>query len=59
MTNTGRAFTWRATAVNGEFVLPYATGGNAGGVHTTGPYVLSSGRTVEVPEAAVASGSAL
>ena len=59
VTNTGRAFTWRSTAVNGEFVLPYATGGSADGVRTTGPYVLSTGRTVEVPEAAVKSGSAL
>ncbi len=59
VTNTGRNFTWRATAVNGEFVLPYATGGSADGVRTTGPYVLSSGQTVEVSEAAVQSGSAL
>jgi dolichyl-diphosphooligosaccharide--protein glycosyltransferase len=59
VTNTGRAFTWRATAVNGAFVLPYATGGSADGVHTTGPYVLSGGRTVEVSEAAVASGGAV
>jgi dolichyl-diphosphooligosaccharide--protein glycosyltransferase len=59
VTNTGRAFTWRATAVNGEFVLPYATGGSAEGVHTTGPYVLSTGRTVEVTEDAVESGNAL
>ena len=59
VTNTGRAFTWRSTAVNGEFVLPYATGGSAEGVHTTGPYVLSTGRTVEVPEAAVQSGTTL
>lgn len=60
VTNTGRAFTWRSSAVNGEFVLPYATGGSAGGVHTTGPYrLLSTGRTVEVSEVAVQSGSAL
>ncbi len=60
VTNTGRAFTWRATAVNGEFVLPYATGGSTDGVRTTGPYrLLSTGRTVEVSEAAVQSGSAL
>ncbi len=60
VTNTGRNFTWRATAVNGEFVLPYATGGNAGDVHTTGPYrLLSTGGTVEVSEAAVESGSTL
>jgi dolichyl-diphosphooligosaccharide--protein glycosyltransferase len=59
VTNTGRAFTWRATAVNGEFVLPYATGGSAGAVHTTGPYILSNGRTIEVTEDAVESGSAL
>lgn len=56
VTNTGRAFTWRATAVNGEFVLPYSTGGAADGVHATGPYVLSGGRTVEVTEDAVLSG---
>jgi dolichyl-phosphooligosaccharide-protein glycotransferase len=60
LTNTGRAFTWRSTAVNGEFVLPYATGGSADGVHATGPYrLLSTGRTVEVSEVAVQSGSAL
>lgn len=60
VTNTGRAFTWRATAVNGEFVLPYATGGSTAGVRTTGPYrLISTGRSVEVSEAAVQSGSAL
>lgn len=60
VTNTGRNFTWRATAVNGEFVLPYATGGSTGDVHTTGPYrLLSTGGTVEVSEAAVESGSTL
>ena len=60
VTNTGRNFTWRETAVNGEFVLPYATGGNAGDVHTTGPYrLLSTGGTVEVSEAAVQSGSTI
>ncbi len=60
VTNTGRAFTWRSTAVNGEFVLPYATSGSTGDVHTTGPYrLLSTGGTVEVSEAAVQSGSSL
>jgi dolichyl-diphosphooligosaccharide--protein glycosyltransferase len=60
VTNTGRSFTWQATAVDGEFVLPYATGGSTGDVHTTGPYrLLSTGRTVEVSEAAVQAGSAL
>jgi dolichyl-diphosphooligosaccharide--protein glycosyltransferase len=60
VTNTGRNFTWRATAVNGEFTVPYATEGSANGVHTTGPYqLLSSGRTVTVPESAIQSGSVL
>ncbi len=59
VTNTGRAFTWRATAVNGEFVVPYANGG-ADGVHTTGPYrILGTGRTVEVPDSAVMSGGSV
>lgn len=57
VTNTGRTFTWRATAVNGEFVVPFATGGTEG-VHTTGPYqVVGTGRTVTVPESAVLSGA--
>ena len=59
VTNTGRAFTWRATAVNGEFRVPYATGGTSG-VHTTGPYrIIGTGRTVEVSESAVLSGTTL
>ena len=59
VTNTGRTFTWRATAVNGEFIVPYATGGSEG-VHTTGPYqVVGTGRTVTVPESAVLSGASI
>ncbi len=57
VTNTGRAFTWRATARGGEFVVPYATDRTGDGVRATGPYRLSSGRTVEVSEEAVLSGA--
>ncbi|HOV67036.1 MAG TPA: oligosaccharyl transferase, archaeosortase A system-associated [Methanoregulaceae archaeon] len=57
VTNTNRTFTWRATAVDGEFVVPYATGGNEG-VHTTGPYrIVGTGQTITVPESAVLTGA--
>ncbi|MDD1666824.1 MAG: oligosaccharyl transferase, archaeosortase A system-associated, partial [Methanomicrobiales archaeon] len=57
VTNTGRAFTYRAESVNGEFVVPYSTEGNPYEVRATGPYRISgSDRTVQVTEDEVRSG---
>lgn len=58
VTNTGRTFTYRQESRDGEFIVPYATGGQVNGVHTAGPYrILSSGREYRVGEEDVRHGS--
>jgi len=57
VTNTGRNFTYRQESINGEFVVPYATSGSAGGVTATGKYrIAGTGREFTVPEEAVIQG---
>jgi dolichyl-diphosphooligosaccharide--protein glycosyltransferase len=57
VTNQGRNFTYSQASVNGEFVVPYATTGDASGVHATGSYrIEGTGTTFEVPETAVEQG---
>jgi dolichyl-diphosphooligosaccharide--protein glycosyltransferase len=57
VTNTGRAFTYRAESENGEFVVPYSTVGNPYGVRATGPYrIIGSTRAFQVSEEDVLSG---
>jgi len=60
VTNTGRTFTYRQESENGEFIVPYATTGNAYDVKTTGKYHIT-GTTSEfdVPEASVENGLAI
>ncbi|WP_292367646.1 oligosaccharyl transferase, archaeosortase A system-associated [Methanoregula sp. UBA64] len=55
--NTGRNFTYRQESINGEFVVPYATGGSTGGVTATGNYrIQGTGKEYAVPEEAVVQG---
>ncbi|MDD4484559.1 MAG: oligosaccharyl transferase, archaeosortase A system-associated, partial [Methanoregula sp.] len=57
VTNTGRNFTYRQESINGEFVVPYATSGSAGGVTATGKYrIAGTDREFTVPEEAVIQG---
>ena len=57
VSNTGRNFTYRQESVNGEFVVPFSTIGNAYGVKALGKYRISStGKEIDVPETAVLQG---
>jgi dolichyl-diphosphooligosaccharide--protein glycosyltransferase len=60
VTNTGRAFTYRQESVNGEFIVPYSTGGSSYDVKTTGGYkIAGSGTEYEVSELAVMQGQTI
>ena len=60
ITNTGRAYTYQQSSVNGEFIVPYSTTGNPYGVKTTGKYrVITTGREYEVPESAIMEGATI
>lgn len=57
VTNTGRAFTYRQQSENGEFIVPYSTGGNPYEVRAIGKYrVTGTNRQYDVPEDAVMQG---
>jgi len=57
VTNQGRNFTYSQESINGEFIVPYSTTGDASGVHATGPYQIEgTSTTFEVPENAVEQG---
>jgi dolichyl-diphosphooligosaccharide--protein glycosyltransferase len=57
VSNTGRQFTYRQQSTNGEFIVPYATSGNAYGVKATGKYrITSTKKEFDVPENAVMQG---
>jgi dolichyl-diphosphooligosaccharide--protein glycosyltransferase len=50
-------FTYRQQSTNGEFIVPYATSGNAYGVKATGKYrITSTKKEFDVPENAVMQG---
>jgi dolichyl-diphosphooligosaccharide--protein glycosyltransferase len=56
VTNTGRTFVYRQGSLDGEFIVPYATGNN-GTVRTTGPYrVTGTGKEFTVREEDVRNG---
>lgn len=57
VSNTGRSFTYRQEAVNGEFIVPYSTTGNSYGVKAVGKYrITGTGAEFDVPEDAVIRG---
>ena len=60
ISNTGRAYTYQQSSINGEFIVPYSTTSNPYGVKTTGKYrVITSGREYDVPESAVMQGAVI
>ncbi len=57
VTNGGRQFVYRQASINGEFVVPYSTGGNPYNVSATGNYhITGSGTEFAVSEDAVRKG---
>jgi oligosaccharyl transferase (archaeosortase A-associated) len=57
VSNTGRQFTYRQQSTNGEFIVPYSTGGNPYGVKATGKYrIATTHQEFDVPENAVVQG---
>ncbi len=57
VTGTGRHFTYRQQSLNGEFIVPYPTGGSSAGVRAEGLYrIEGTSQTFTVPEQAVAEG---
>jgi dolichyl-diphosphooligosaccharide--protein glycosyltransferase len=57
VTNTGRAFVYRQKSENGEFVVPYSTGGNPYEVRATGQYhIVGTSRYIAVTEKDVTEG---
>ena len=57
VSNTGRQFTYRQQSTNGEFIVPYSTGGNPYGVKAAGKYrIAMTKKEFDVPENAVMQG---
>jgi hypothetical protein len=57
VSNTGRQFMYRQAAVNGEFIVPYATTGNPYEVKATGKYrIAGTNSEFDVSEDAVRNG---
>ncbi len=57
ITNTGRAFMYRQESENGEFIVPYSTQADLGGVHATGKYhIIGTSRFISVTENDVRDG---
>ena len=57
ITNTGRAFIYRQESENGEFIVPYSTQADPGGVHATGKYhIIGTSRFISVTEKDVTEG---
>lgn len=59
-TNTGRRFSYIQESIDGEFVVPYATGMPNGAVKTLGPYrIPAENRSIQVSESDIQAGAAV
>jgi oligosaccharyl transferase (archaeosortase A-associated) len=58
ITNAGRAFIYKQSSENGEFIVPYSTQAELQGVHATGKYhIIGTPRFITVTEKDVTEGN--